>query len=134
MYCSLSIVCLGHVLCTRSLRVQCGLRLSLQFPGPSGEAQPRDIPGRRTVTSADGTSAPWAAVQPIRISAQGSCCHLGSRVSLFASASESESTESSDSEPHEVYSSLLESESACVVTGIPDSGTECVLKHLLHWL
>ena len=56
--------------------------------------------------------------------------YLGSRVSLLASASESESTESSDREPHEVYSSLLESESACVVTGIPDSGTECVLRAL----
>ena len=54
-------------------------------------------------------------------------------MSLLASASESESTESSEREPHEVYSSLLESELACAVTGAHESGTEWVLKHLLHW-
>ena len=59
-------------------------------------------------------SAPNAAVRVSLLSALTAAVRGSSvydfKVSLLASASESESTESSDRDPHDVYSSLLESE------------------------
>ena len=93
------------------------------------------IPSRRTVSSTN--QRPWQlwSRTPYQRNMQlEEEIAYDLRVSLLASASESESTESSEREPQDVYSSSLVSAPNSGVGVSPcGAGTACVLKHLLHW-
>ena len=84
------------------------------------------------MTRLTGRSAPSAAAPGVdHFSATGRCQSTQLSSNCAASASESESTESSDSEPHDVYSSSL-SVFVPLTCGGRESGMEWHLKHLLH--